>query len=167
MARREQDREDLLAEATALVERVELAAVGFDEPIVAGFRRDGSASVYFGADPAYHFNSHGELRRAYVAGLLYKAEQVSQARQRRLIALERRRAAGEVQLVRHELDDGETARFLDALFRRLTALGEALHKGQYRVVGQVPGDADVVARLRDWLARLPTPVAIATSPRVR
>ncbi|HEV3024921.1 MAG TPA: hypothetical protein VGX76_20740 [Pirellulales bacterium] len=167
MARQEQDREDLLAEATALVERVELAVEGFDEPLVAGFRRDGSASVYFGADPAYHFNSHGELRRAYAAGLLYKAEGVSQSRHGRLVALERCRAAGEVQLVRHELDADENARFLDALSRRLASLGEALHQGQYRLVGQVPADADVVARVRDWLARVPTPVAIATSPRVR
>ena len=42
MARRESDREDLLREATALVERAELTIEGFDEPIVVGFRRDGS-----------------------------------------------------------------------------------------------------------------------------
>ena len=75
MARRESDREDLLREATALVERAELTIEGFDEPIVVGFRRDGSASFFFGADPVYQFNTAFELRRAFVVGLLYKAEE--------------------------------------------------------------------------------------------
>ena len=70
MARDESDREDLLREATALVERIELAPADAadDEHIVAGFRRDGALSIYFGADPVYHFNSAGELRRAYCDG---------------------------------------------------------------------------------------------------
>ncbi len=76
MARDEQDREDLLREATALVERVELAPTDNEagEHIVIGFRAGGAASVYFGGDTAYHFNSDGELRRAYADGLLYKAD---------------------------------------------------------------------------------------------
>src|SRR5688572_18570527 len=65
MARQEQDREDILREATALVERVELLIPEFPEPIVAGFRRDGSASFFFGADPVLQFNAQGKLRRAF------------------------------------------------------------------------------------------------------
>ena len=38
MARQEHARENLMAEATALVERVELLLTGVAEPIVAGFR---------------------------------------------------------------------------------------------------------------------------------
>jgi hypothetical protein len=167
MARREENRENLLVEATALVERAELRVVGCDEPIVVGFRRDGSASFYYGSDPAYHFNSHDELRRAYVDGVLYKAEHSSSAKQGRLVALERRRAAGEVQLVRHELTDEETTQFLISLTGRLTALSDALRQGKFSLVEQVPADGDMVARLRDWLARVSTPPAIATSPRVR
>ena len=47
MARQESNREDLLREATALVERVELHVPAFEEPIVVGFRRDGCASFLF------------------------------------------------------------------------------------------------------------------------
>src|SRR5690606_4241518 len=97
MARQEQDREDLLKEATALVERVELAIDGMPEHVVVGFRADGCASFYFGPEPVWHFNTSQELRRAYVGGLLYKAEQG------RLVSLQRNRTSGQVQLLRHEL----------------------------------------------------------------
>jgi hypothetical protein len=74
MARDEQDREDFLAEATALVERAELRVAGEAESATIGFRRNDAASVFFGGDAAYHFKSSGELRRAFHQGLLYKAE---------------------------------------------------------------------------------------------
>ena len=45
MARREQDREDILAEATALVERVELQIAGETDPIVVGFRRNPATAL--------------------------------------------------------------------------------------------------------------------------
>jgi hypothetical protein len=109
MSRRESDLEDLLREATALVERAELKIADYDEPIVVGFRRDGSASVFFGPDPVYQFNSAGELRRAYVSGLLYKAERGS------LCALRRERNETEVALVRSNLPPDETAALLMAL----------------------------------------------------
>src|SRR6184192_244955 len=98
MARVERDREDLLAEATALVERVELEVAGWPGHVVLGFRASGCGSVYFGADEAYQFNTTGELRRAYRDGALYKAER------RRLVRLARQRTAEEVQLIRHELN---------------------------------------------------------------
>ena len=104
MARQENPREDLLAEATALVERAELRIAGFAEPIVVGFRRNGAASIYFGQDAAYHFNTANELRRAFIGGTLYKADRG------RLAALVRRRTAAEVELVRHDLDETVAAR---------------------------------------------------------
>ena len=77
---RNPNREDLLREATALVERIELVPHRdrqFDasEPIVVGFRADGALSIFFGDDPVYQFNAAGELRRAYCDGLLFKAVQ--------------------------------------------------------------------------------------------
>src|SRR5262245_38318908 len=72
MARQESDREDLLREATALVERAELKVAGEPEPVTVGFRRDGSLSVFFGSVAVYQFNTAGELRRAFADGLLYK-----------------------------------------------------------------------------------------------
>jgi len=160
MAREEHEREDLLAEATALVDRVEIAVEGFDEHLVVGFRRDGAASVYFGEDPALHFNSRGELRRAYAAGRLYKAERG------RLVALTRERSDAEVALVRHELDVADTAAFLQSVTDRLVALRTAFANSAVQTVGQVPADRDVPGRVVAWLSQLVLPPAIAASPRV-
>lgn len=158
MARDEQDREDLLTEATALVERAELQCEDVAEPVVAGFRRDGSASVFFGGDPAYHFNRANELRRAYSSGLLFKAER------RRLVSLKRERAAGQVRLVRHELSDDETCVFLEELVRRLSTLRLALERGECRVVREVPESARVSDRVLLWLNHLSLPPPVAARP---
>ena len=159
MAREEHDREDLLKEASALVERAELLIGGCPEAVLAGFRRDGSASVYFGGEPAYHFNSRGELRRAYSEGLLFKAEQG------RLASLRRQRSPGEVSLVRHDLSDDEATHFLDEASRRLADLREAIASASFTLVGQVPAVGDVVDRVGNWLAGLRLPPVLAQSPR--
>ena len=159
MAREEQDREDLLAEAVALVERVEVELPASGGNIVAGFRRDGCGSVYFDADPAYHLNSGNELRRAFYNGRLLKAEHG------RLVALERVRTDREVQLVRHEFSDAEAAEFLGELARRWKSLAEILQAGDYRLVGQVPAAADVIGRVRAWLPQIEMPARIAASAR--
>ncbi len=161
MARQEQDREDLLAEATALTERVELRVDGFAEPVVVGFRSYGAVSCYFGADPAYHFNSAGRLRRAYAGGLLYKAEQG------RLASLDRRRTGSEVQLVRHDLDAAETRRFLEAAAAKLIGLREKLSRGSFERVGQHPEGADVVGRVQAWLSQHADQIQAADSARVQ
>lgn len=162
MARRESDRENLLREATALVERAELRLAGFDEPVVIGFRRDGCASVYLGADPAWHFNARNELRRAFVDGRLLKAQR------RRLVALDRRRAAGEVQLLRRELNDAQTAALLARLRQSLDAAAASLAESEtHHLVGQVPDEVDVVKRIRRWLTALPAVVPIAASAHAR
>jgi hypothetical protein len=156
----EQDREDLLAEATALVERIELATDG-DPSIVVGFRKVGAGSLYFGPEPAYHFNSIDQLRRAYVGGLLFKAEKGL------LISLDRRRTEGQVQLVRDSLDEQQTADFLAEFARRKNELKAAIRDGRCQIIGQVPADGDVLRRVADWLATLADCPAIASSPHVR
>jgi hypothetical protein len=148
MARDETDREDLLREATALVERIELVLTVAEpgaEAIVAGFRRDGALSVFFGADPVYQFNAAGELRRAYCDGLLYKAERG------RLISLERVRTPNEVQLLRRDLSDEQQQKCLTQIGERLRTLSAELDRGTLRVIGQVPAIADVLGRVRKWL----------------
>jgi hypothetical protein len=160
LAREEQDREDLLAEAVALVERAEIEFPSCGGRVVAGFRRDGCGSVYFDSDPVYHFNTRHELRRAFAQGRLLKAERGS------LVALERVRTAHEVQLVRHELSDAETAEFLRELARRWRSLEASLRTCDYRLVGQVPQSADVIGRCLAWLAQVGTPARIAASARV-
>jgi hypothetical protein len=156
----EADREDLLAEATALVDRVELSVAGFAEAVVVGFRRQGGASVYFGADPAYHFNSAGELRRAYRGGLLYRADGG------RLASLERRRNASEVELVRRDIGEGEQQAFLERLERELAALRHALEAGGFTVRGQVSTGGDVMPKVMAWLARVNSAVVVAQKPNV-
>ena len=161
MARYESDREDLLREATALVERAELQIQGFDEPVVIGFRTNGAASVFIGAELVYQFNSHRELRRGYQGGCLLKAENG------RLAALRRLRKNDRVQLVCHDLSDAETRIFTDDLQRHLDALVSMLAANRFAVVGQAPVDADVVGRIRIWLESLPRPVPIAAAPNSR
>lgn len=159
MAREEQDREDLLAEARALVERAEWHVEGWNETLVVGFRRDGGASFYFGADPAFHFNPQGQLRRAFIDEALVKAERG------RLVRLDRRRQGGEVQLVRDELDDERQQQLLHDLGERFERLAEALSQQRFTTVGQVPPTVDLAARVLAWLAELPRPILVATTPR--
>ena len=161
MARRESEREDLLREATALVERAELSIEGMDEPIVVGFRPDGAASFFFGAEPVYQFNAAGELRRAYVDGLLYKAEGG------KLVSLSRQRTDREVALVRAALDTRMTEELLEAMRQRLQGLQASLRDGMYSVVGQIPADAEIPAKISRWLGALPAAVPIAKTPHVR
>ncbi len=161
MARQESDREDLLREATALVERVELAIPGFAESIVCGFRRDGSVSLFFGADPVFQFNSALQLRRAFVGGRIHKVEQG------RLIAFMKQRMAEEVALVRNELSHEEAEALLTTMQSYLTRLRMALEDGQYTVAGQVPPETDVCGRILRWLAALPERIEIAQQSNVR
>lgn len=161
MARQESPREDLLAEATALVERAELLLVAAAEPIVMGFRTNGAASVYFNQDTAYHFNSAGELRRAYLAGRLIKADR------NQLASLDRHRIAGAVQLVRHDLTAEETGELLGDLCRRLDTLRTAISEQHVKLLRQMPEGADVLPRIVAWLERMAEPIRIARNPRVR
>ena len=160
MAREESDREDLLREATALVRRIELRVPNEAESIVFGFRRDGAASVFFGADPVYQFNAARELRRAYVGGKLLKADRGA------LAELTRVRTATEVQLVRHDLDAAQTATFLQTMLARLTQFAEALAHSDVQIVGQVPPDGDLLPACREELTQLCALPRIASSPRV-
>jgi hypothetical protein len=161
VAKHEHERENLLREATALVERAELEVAGYDEPVFVGFRQGGEASVFVGQGRAYHFNFAGELRRAYVHDVLYKSERG------RLVALRRARADTEVSLVRHDLTDAESYEFAASLRADLSRLASALQDEQYRVLGQFPEDSRVVNRIAEWLSAIPADLAIAARPGVR
>lgn len=160
MSRSETNREDLLREATALVERVELNIPSHSEPLVVGFRSQGAASFFFGQDPAYHFTTAGALRRAYVGGVLYKADSS------RLVALTRERGSAETALVCHNVSNQELITILDRLKDLLNDLHNSLEAGQFQVRGQFPSDAQVVPRLREWLASQRGPLLVADRPNV-
>ncbi len=161
MAREEQPREDLLAEAKNLVERVSLqfAPPLLTEETVAGFRRDGSLAIFFGQQRVYQFTSAGELRRAYVDGLLYKAQAGS------LISMRRERTSEAVNLVSIPLDETTTNAFLQQMLRILGQLQRAIEGREYTLLGQVPAEGQVVERVLDWLAAHAASVTIASSPR--
>jgi hypothetical protein len=141
MSRDESDREDLMTEATALRERVELVVPGEPEHIIAGFRDNGVLALYFGPDPVFQFDAQGRLRRAYLDGDLYRSQSPTLAR------LTRTRFADEVNLVRHDLDADELARFLAAMQVKLTRLDAALKDGTTQIVRQVPPQVVMLPRL--------------------
>ncbi len=159
MARHELDREDLLREATALVERCELRVDSFPGfEVVAGFRRNGALSIYFGVDPVVQFDPQGRLRRGYWQGDLLKAEAG------RLVRLQKQRTQAESLLVRSNLDPAEEGDILRVVQDQLTALSSDLTANHYQLIGQVPAGGDVVARLRRALELLPRPIEIADRP---
>jgi len=164
MPRHESDREDLLREATALVERVELRLEREAETVVAGFRRDGAASFFFGADPVYQFNAAGELRRAYVGGLLYKTVGGQ------LVEMRRERTADAVVLESRQLGETATATFLSQAEAALDCLKSALAAGRFEVVGQVSHDIsspNVAAKVSAWLAARPSRISLAQTSRLK
>lgn len=158
MARHESDREDLLREAAALVQRAEFQLPGYDQPIVIGFRRDGAGSLFLGAAPVYQFNAAGQLRRAFWQDALIKAESGT------LIALRRQRTPERVELVRHTLTADELRAFLAELETHFSALGAAFAGGHFTLVGQVPAGIDIIAQIQNWLQALPHPTTIAQRP---
>lgn len=162
MAREESSREDLLAEAVALVPRAEFVVPDEAEPVTVGFRRDGAASVFFGEDPAFHFNAAGELRRAYVGGRLIKAERG------RLVALTRLRTATEVQLVRHEMNPTETEALAWLWRERAGRFLRALDAGAAVLRREVrgPTGAGGVEPVRGFLAERAAGWSVAAGPGV-
>jgi hypothetical protein len=158
MARDEAPREDLMREAVALVRRIELELDAEPAPVVVGFRRDGSVSLFFGDDPVVQFNSYRELRRGYSAGRLLKAEHG------RLVSLTRQLTERQTRLVRHELTERETASYLSDIQARLHRLRRALHEGRVGVLRQAPENQDVLAEARRWIDSLADPIPIAHSP---
>jgi hypothetical protein len=149
MSRQEADREDLFAEIRALSPRVEFE-VSPDGPIVtAGFRAaTGGWSVYFGADPTYHFDSSGGLRRAYAKGLLYRTQGATLAR------LDRQRTSEEVQLLRSDLTEAELAEFIDEMRNRLKAFCESIRLGEARVLRQEPPEKKTAEILSEALGQI-------------
>ena len=160
MARNESDREDLLREATALVQRAEVEIAGIEDHVIIGFRRDGAGSIYVGNDTAYQFNSKGQLRRGFDHGRLIKAEKG------KLVSLNRRRNEGQVQLVRHDLNEHETEKYMTQVHGLVSILRQAINQNRFTLIGKVPADADLVSLICGWLESLGPRIPIAGSPRV-
>ncbi len=137
MARHEADREDLLHEAIALVRRAEWKVPFQTDPVVAGFKRSGGWSVYFGSDPVYQFDTQGRLRRAFADGDLWRTQGTTLAR------LHRERTDRNMELLRHDLLPSELTEFLVTARHRLERFLSALDCGEALLLRQVPDSADL------------------------
>lgn len=140
MARNQHDREDLIAEATALIDRIELQTrneAGGDHDIVfAGFRKNGFLSIYFDQDLHYQFDHDGCLRRAYVDPYLYRASYGN------LSQLKRQRADDQTILERTDLDTVQAREFVNSYQRRLRDLQSQLNSAQQNVLRFVLSDTN-------------------------
>lgn len=149
VARHEHDREDLMREATALRRRVELRVTGESETLVAGFRDNGALSLFFGADPALHFDAEGRLRRAFLDGCLYRTQGDTLAR------LTRVRSESTSELRRHDLSTEELAIFFESIRLRLQNLRQALANSDWQVLARVPADWRFEEEFRASLESIP------------
>ena len=160
MARHEQDREDLIREATRLVPRAEWHVPGEETPVVLGIRSPGALSVFFGPDPVFHFNSRGELRRGFIRGALWKADRG------RLVVMQRRRTSESVNLQARDVVAEEKTMLLREAQERLARLQEALARGRatwIRGVGEGAGSAEFWLRC---LEAVESPWQLAQRPHV-
>lgn len=136
MARNEADREDLFAEAVALVRRWEGRVPGCPVPLIAGFKSQGDVSFYFGPDRVYHGDSEGRFRRAFIHGFLYRSHGETLTRMRR------HRTDAETALLCRELGPEEMAAFRTEMIEHLTGLRQAFLGGDVTPLRRFP-DEDV------------------------
>lgn len=161
MARVERPREDLMREATGLVHRVEFTVDEFGEPVVAGFRRNGCASIFVGSDPVIQFNMQQRFRRGFIDGTLYKAEGG------RLVALHRECQAGKVVMLPSEPDAAEAQRIVSRIESVMDLMRCQLEDSRFQIIRQVPDDADVMGEFVEWLGNLSPKLFLAASPHAR
>ncbi len=160
MAKQMTEREDLIRDAVALVDRAEFVG-GSVPPAVIGFRRDGSASVYFGDEPVYQFTSDYQLRRVYLLGIL-KAENG------RLIRWEKTRTDHQVQMISRPLHPSDQAALLAEMRRMLSELHDGIGKKTIQAVRHVSQQgSDAVARAVEWLNNAPENFVVANCPASR
>jgi len=136
MARIESDKEDLMAEASALAERAEFQMSATDSEIEAsaddsptvivtvGFRRNDHFSLYFDQDPFYQFDTNGMLRRAYEGGFLYRSQGTT------LTQLHRQRTEESTVLRRVDLPQQELEDFRQRMRTMLSHFLKHMQTGQ-------------------------------------
>ncbi|MDZ4820974.1 MAG: hypothetical protein SGJ20_18570 [Planctomycetota bacterium] len=153
MARKEADREDLLRDAVAFKDRALFSVPGMQGEIFVGLRDDNAGSIYVGADPVYHFNAQQQLRRAFVDGLLYKAEQG------KLVVMERQRSAEATILESRQLSVEEAKQFVQRMQSLLVQICAALLSSSVTLIGQVTAEQTAnrgetaMERITSWLAQ--------------
>lgn len=159
MARHSSHREDLIQDATAMVDRAEFVS-NDARVVVAGFRPEGACSFYFGEQPVYQFTAEPKLRRVFLDGIL-KAESG------RLVRWEKSSRGGQVQMIARPVGTAEQSTLLSDMHRHLIELREGMLAGTWRLSKEVsqPG-SHAAQRVQLWLANMPSCFEIAESPHV-
>jgi hypothetical protein len=156
MARQHHDREDLLRDATAFVERFQARISGQSEEWFIGFRPDSALGIYAGQHRVLQFDRHGRLRRVFWDGRMFQAVRGE------LVRLDRRREDTRLRLDRRPLSSEESAELLRAASQVLNTLCASLRDETLAVTGQVVmANQDVVKRMRDWLENQPPSIVVA------
>ncbi len=152
----EADREDLLAEAVNLRERIELGVAGSDHPVTIGCNDGGHWSFYFGAETMYRFDAAGQLRRAVRDGKLYRTQGGT------LAELERVRLEHETELRRRDLTPVEVEQFLSDARTLFQYVLNEFTAGRCPALREVGTSPDFPERLTALLRHLTThPLALA------
>ena len=146
LARQESDKEDLIRDATALVERAEIRCEQWSKVITIGFFRDGRCTVYFDQDPFYQFDAGGLLRRAFEDGLLYRSQGATLARLQRRRTADRAASKAPVVLDKADLSVSQLQSFRKRMIRRVDRLCSAIAGQQYRILRAVTPNGDIPAR---------------------
>ncbi len=141
MARIEEDREDLMRDATALVRRMEIQIDGQEELIFIGYKRSGYLSIYLSQDLVYHFDDSCQLRRAFIKPFLYRSEGES------LTRLARARTESTSELHSAKLSDEELVQFQLEMQNYIRTLQGALSEGRFKVIKQIPDEGDLPKEL--------------------
>ena len=157
MAKKTEDREDLLRDATAFHRRIEFT-VPEQDPIFVGFRQGGAASFYFGQDHVLQFNSQNELRRAFWQ------DRMLASYQRTMHWLQK--AVGRVHVTRTPLTDAEFEEFQAASIEQLRALEAALSKNELATRGEFPTGGNIKDEVSQWLDGLDTEIRLAVHPGI-
>lgn len=160
MARSEQDREDLMREATAMVRRGEYVAPQEVEPVTIGYRSSGALSIFFGQDPVYQFNDAGQFRRGYIDGELFKADGG------RLVRMRRDRDDETTTLVSTAMSDVDQAEVIVKIEWRLSELAESIEEGETTCNAIVPADGNVAAEFLAWWRQRQMSIDVAAAPNV-
>ncbi|MCC9609480.1 hypothetical protein LOC68_05000 [Blastopirellula sp. JC732] len=160
MAQSEEDREDLMQEATALVRRGEYAAPQEVEVVTIGYRQNGALSIFFGQDPVYQFNDAGQFRRGYIDGELFKADGG------RLVCMRRQRDGKKTTLVSTSLSDVDQAEVIVKMEWRLNELAESIEEQETTCNEVIPDDANVAGEFLEWWRQKQMNIDIAPAPNV-
>lgn len=157
-SRIEADREDLLAEAVNLPERIEIQIPGIDNPVTIGRNRLGFWSFYFGPEPVYRFDTELRLRRAVRNGKLYRTQGTT------LAELTRVRLEEETQLQRRDLTVGELDDLLASIRQEMIGVQDALAESRFTVLREVGTSDEFLTQLREFLTRLVSePIRLAAA----